>query len=304
MSSDIVFNKVTKNFSQIAALNEVSFECYSGSITALIGANGAGKTTCLKIASGLLNYEGSVEVVGKKVTTTDEKNPSNLYFVAEEKVFPIYIRMKTFLTDLKYIPEAQKNIDFKKLNQCLKRFRLMGKLNTKIRALSSGMKSALALSIALSFRSKTLILDEPLVGLDPLNRNTVIEMLKEETFNGRTALYSSHIIEEVEQAADRVIILNRGKVLYSGTIDEAKDRYYEVVVEKPQNLPELENTAGVLYVRRQPGDLVNLFIDGSVIKKEIPGKRYDLKLKEIFIYLIEREELSYTDSDENELFIC
>lgn len=216
MDAIVKFDNVKKIYSKdIKALNGVSFEVPTGSIFALLGPNGAGKTTTLKIIMGLINQtEGSINVMGTKSFPDGNKDIS---FVPEEK--NLYDWMKAFqMKDYfsKFAPKFSQN----RFDEISKRLDLTYK--RKVKALSQGNRTKLYLALALSQDVKLYVLDEPTWGLDPIVRANVLELVKEIAKDGKTVIYSSHILSEVEEICDHLLILKNGQVLYVGTMEELK----------------------------------------------------------------------------------
>ena len=293
------FEKVSKRYGKTKALREVSFEVPASQITAIAGPNGAGKTSAMKIFCGLSHYEGHVEFLDKELREQGEDfRRQRLFYVPEEKGIEPSYRVRDVLLQVDALEkQGGKKMDAEKLRQLLHFFGLDRKQNARMRELSMGTRATFYLALALSSTAEILVLDEPLSGLGPVEREFVIRELKSRAMNGGTVFYSSHILEEIEEVAERLVVLHNGRVLYQGGIDEAKDRFGEVILERPARPEALSQREGVLWTRRSPGEIYHFFIDRQVLKEKLPGKEYSLKLKEIFLYLIEKEKdaVSVTD---------
>lgn len=216
MDAIIKFDNVKKVYSKdIKALNGVSFEIPAGSIFALLGPNGAGKTTTLKIIMGLINQtEGNVSVMGVKPFPNGNKDIS---FVPEEK--NLYDWMKAFQMK-NYFSKFAPNFSQNRFDEISKRLDLTYK--RRVKALSQGNRTKLYLALALSQDVKLYVLDEPTWGLDPVVRASVLDLVKDIVKEGKTVIYSSHILSEVEEVCDHLLILNEGHVLYIGSMEELK----------------------------------------------------------------------------------
>ncbi|MGC9383443.1 MAG: ABC transporter ATP-binding protein [Kosmotogaceae bacterium] len=185
-------------------------------VCALLGPNGAGKTTTLKSILDLVNYEGEIKVFGKPVREVKDR----ISFVPEEKLF--YENMDVNQS-LKVLNKILTNFDNTKAEELIKYFDLPR--NKKIASFSNGMKTSAYLSFAFAQNVDLYILDEPTWGLDPIKRDDVLEMIRQLVIEGKSVLYTSHIIPEVQKIADRMYIMHKGKIHYSGSIDELKEKY-------------------------------------------------------------------------------
>jgi len=278
--------KIYKNDTGVRGL---SFEISAGAVTALIGPNGAGKTTTLKMLAGHLSFGGDLLINGVKIEAKDLKNLSRTrFFVPEAKNLTLTWRIK----DIIEMAIKASGTDPEWLSRYLKAFHVDVKGKKRVKELSLGNRSSLFLALALASKAPVLLLDEPLTGLDPLVRSRVIDALKERAWAGTAVLYSSHILEEVETLADHLLILDKGVLTYSGSIDSLKERYQEVVIEKPEHPEILASLPGVRRVKKHSAEIYNIFVDKNIFDKTFPGKRFELNLKEIFIYLMEPDDNS------------
>lgn len=173
-----------KFYGEKAAVDGISFEVEKGEIFAILGPNGAGKTTTLKCITGL-RRKNSGEI---------ELNGTFTYLPEEKKLYP-YLRVKEIIDLFEKIGK-----DFNKKNclELLERYRI--DLNEKVTNLSHGMRTILYLSLVFSENVDLYILDEPTWGLDPLVRNEVLDHIRSLTFEGKSVLYTSHVLAEVERS--------------------------------------------------------------------------------------------------------
>ncbi len=216
MDTTVRFDNVKKVYAgDVKALNGISFEVSSGSIFAILGPNGAGKTTSLKIIMGLIKQtDGVVDVMGTEPFPDGNKEIS---FVPEEK--NLYDGMK--VSKMKdYFSAFAPKFSEEKFDDLCKRLDLT--YQRKIKALSQGNKTKLYLALALSQDVKLYLLDEPTLGLDPVARAEVLELVKEIAGKGKTIIYSSQILSEVEEVCDHLLILKNGIILYTGTMESFK----------------------------------------------------------------------------------
>ena len=209
-------------------------------IYALLGPNGAGKTTVLKSILGLINYSGSILVLGRPVDEVREM----ISFVPEEK--NLYENLNIEET-LKLIRRISSRFDENQARKYIAHYKLP--CTKKIRTFSNGMKTAMYISLALSTDADFYILDEPTWGLDPIMRDDTLEFIREKVIAGKTVLYTSHIIPEVEKIADEFFIMINGKVKYSGDLDGIKEKYR--IVKMPFDKKELASCTDCLAAAKE-----------------------------------------------------
>jgi ABC-2 type transport system ATP-binding protein len=211
---------ITKLFGKQKALDEVSFSINKGELVGFLGPNGAGKSTMMKIITGfLLPDSGEVIVNGQKVESKNLDIRKNIGYLPENN--PLY-------TDL-YVKEfLEITAGFYKLKNIKQRVAEMVEItglgdeqHKKIKALSKGYRQRVGLAQALIHNPSVLILDEPTTGLDP-NQLEEIRHLIREISREKTVMLSSHIMQEVEAVCNRVIIINKGKIVADGGINEIK----------------------------------------------------------------------------------
>ena len=208
------------------ALDNVSFDIKEGEIFGYIGPNGAGKTTTMKILVGLIsNFEGEVTIGGYRVPKQKGEIHKLLGYLPQNVAFQdwrtINQALKTFgklsgLSDVEVetrIPQILDTIGLGDVRQ------------KKISQLSGGMTQKVGLAQALLHDPKLLVLDEPLGGLDPLSRRQFKDIVLKLAQRGTTVLFSSHILSDVQDVADRIGILSRGKIKQIGSLNELKNRF-------------------------------------------------------------------------------
>ena len=241
-------------------------------IYALLGPNGAGKTTVLKSILGLINYSGSILVLGRPVDEVREM----ISFVPEEK--NLYENLNIEET-LKLIRRISSRFDENQARKYIAHYKLP--CTKKIRTFSNGMKSAMYISLALSTDADFYILDEPTWGLDPIMRDDTLEFIREKVIAGKTVLYTSHIIPEVEKIADEFFIMINGKVKYSGDLDGIKEKYR--IVKMPFDKKELASCTDCLAAAKELNRL-------SIIVENLEATERFYKTDEATISIPDLEE--------------
>lgn len=200
----------------VHAVKGVDFSVDEGEVHALLGPNGAGKTTTIKSILGFIHYKGDVRVFDEEIDSVR----ANVAFVPEDKSF------YEFMTPQRSIKVCESIIEQFDPNMAfdfMRRFSLP--MKKKIKGFSHGMKTSLYLSLCLAQKSSLYIFDEPTWGLDPIRRDDVLEIIRNLVIDGKTVLYTSHIISEVEKIADRISIMFDGEILFSGYTDDIKANY-------------------------------------------------------------------------------
>jgi ABC-2 type transport system ATP-binding protein len=222
----VSIRNVTKNYGAFHALDNISFDIKEGEVFGYIGPNGAGKTTTMKILVGLIsNFEGEVTIGGYRVPKQKNEIHKLLGYLPQNVAFQewrsVNQALKTFgkLSGLSDV-EVEARIP-----QILDTIGLRDVREKKISQLSGGMTQKVGLAQALLHDPKLLVLDEPLGGLDPLSRRQFKDIVLKLGERGTTILFSSHILSDVQDVADRIGILSRGKIKQIGSLDELKKRF-------------------------------------------------------------------------------
>jgi ABC-type multidrug transport system ATPase subunit len=202
--------RVVKQYGKFRALDEVSVSIPRGSVYGLLGPNGAGKSTLIKSICGLLRFNGSVNVGGYENTTAEAKRL--LGYVPE---FPALYPMLTVKEHLEFIAKAYKLEQWTDYaEELLNRFELDDKKNKLGKELSKGMQQKTSICCALLPKPKAIILDEPLVGLDPHGIRELKTMISDLKETGCALLVSTHMIDSVEENWDVTYIMQRGKIVH------------------------------------------------------------------------------------------
>ncbi|MFZ5631934.1 MAG: ABC transporter ATP-binding protein [Bacillota bacterium] len=212
---------LTKRFGRTVALDGLSLEVEKGSVFGLIGPNGAGKTTAMSILATLQLPDGGTATVGGRDVVADPAGVRSLIGYMPD-FFGVYDGLKVyeyldFFAGAYYLPEAGRD---RLIDVLMELVNLEGKKDCYVDLLSRGMKQRLALARCLVHEPEVLILDEPASGLDPRARAEMKEIIRHLGRMGKTVLISSHILPELAELCDRVAIMEKGRVVVSGTVDE------------------------------------------------------------------------------------
>ena len=215
----IAVTNVTRRFGATMALSSVTLSLPRGGVYGLVGANGAGKTTLIKHILGLLRAEqGSVRVFGLDPVADPVGVLSRIGYLSEDRDLPTWMRVDELVRYSRALYPGWDDAYAEELRQA---FAL--DVDARIKTLSKGQRARLGLLVALAYRPELLVLDEPSSGLDPVVRRDILAaIMRTIAHEGRTVLFSSHLLDEVEQVADHVTMINEGRVVLSAPLAELK----------------------------------------------------------------------------------
>ena len=214
---------LTKSYGSKKAVDDLSLTIRPGEIYAFIGHNGAGKTTTLKAVCGLLHFDsGEILIDGHSI----EKEPllckQNLAYIPDNPdiyTFLSGIKYLNFICDVYGIPKGMRE---ERIHRYSDLFELTGDLAQPISAYSHGMRQKLAIISALIHEPRLLIMDEPFVGLDPTASHLLKDLMRELCMKGGSIFFSTHVLEVAEKLCDKVAIIQQGRLLRSGSMEEVK----------------------------------------------------------------------------------
>jgi len=224
----IVFDRVTKKYGNLLALDDVSFKINEGEIFGYIGPNGAGKTTTIKIMVGLMReFSGNCTIADYSIPDNFMNVQGLIGYLPQEVTFQEWRTVDHALKTFGKLSGMTDNDLEQRIKAVLDLLDLTEVKNKKIQKLSGGMVQKVGLAQALLHTPKLLILDEPLSGLDPASRFMIKQTLKELSKNGTTIFFSSHILSDVQDIATKIGILNKGHLLKIGNLDELKSEFFQ-----------------------------------------------------------------------------
>ena len=220
--SVISVSQLTRRFGATTALDSISLSLPRGAVYGLVGANGAGKTTLIKHVLGLLKAEsGSVRVFDLDPVADPVAVLSRIGYLSEENDLPGWMRVDELI---RYSRAFYPDWDDAYAEELRRSFALDPA--AKIRTLSKGQKARAGLLVALAHRPELLLLDEPSSGLDPIVRRDILgAVIRTIADEGRTVLFSSHLLEEVEEVADHVTMISEGRIALSAPLDEIRQSH-------------------------------------------------------------------------------
>jgi len=220
---------LTKKFKKIIAVDNISLKVQKGDIYGFLGPNGAGKTTSIRMIMGIIKPDnGNIKFNGLDINTINRKK---LGYLPEDRG----LYQKQNLSEILYYFGCLKGLDKKdsksKANLWLERFNLYDQKGRKVEELSKGNQQKIQFIIALLHDPQLIILDEPFTGLDPVNQILLKEVIKEKQEEGKTIIFSTHQMEQVERLCNNICLINKGHILLEGPLSEIKKSHSEDAIE-------------------------------------------------------------------------
>ncbi|MBQ9424371.1 MAG: ABC transporter ATP-binding protein [Erysipelotrichaceae bacterium] len=223
----IEFKNVSKSYRKgIKAVDDLSLTINDGEIFGFLGPNGAGKSTTIRMLTGILNIdEGQILLDGKDIEKEPIEAKKTFGYVADDP--DQFLALKgieylNFMADV-YNVENRKE----KIQQLSEKFEIADALSSRIESYSHGMRQKIVICGCLMHDPKNWILDEPMTGLDPRSSFDLKEMMRKHADEGKCVFFSTHVLDVAEKLCDRVGIINKGKLLFTGTLQEMRDTFEE-----------------------------------------------------------------------------
>ncbi len=230
----IQIDNVTKTYNNsVRAVDRLNLTVNNGEIVGFIGPNGAGKTTTIKMLTGILKPDsGSVIINGYNMSTESLKAKQAIGYIADSP--DMFLRLKgiEFMNLISDIYKVPTDVRKERIKTFASRFDLTDVLDEPMQNYSHGMRQKMMVAAALVHDPAVWILDEPLTGLDPKSAFALKTMMREHADAGNSVLFSTHVLEVAEKLCDKVIIINQGRTLFYGTLDELTARYPDMDLEK------------------------------------------------------------------------
>jgi ABC-2 type transport system ATP-binding protein len=214
---------LTMDYGSVRALDNLSFKIEQGEFFAFLGPNGAGKTTAIKLLTGLMTpASGTVRICGHDMQTDTLRAKAALGYVPDVAVFYEKLTPFEFMRFIADVFEVDEDRAAATRHRLFTRFALHDCAHDRIENLSHGTRQRLAIASALLHEPRVFIIDEPMVGLDPIHARIVKQELKERSREGMTVLMSTHLLNIVEEVADRIGIIHKGRLIALGTMEELR----------------------------------------------------------------------------------
>jgi ABC-2 type transport system ATP-binding protein len=280
----IQIKNVTKKFPTVTALDNISLTIREKEFFGLLGPNGAGKTTLMSLLVGYLNLdEGEILIAGEKVTQDGLKTRKNIGLVPQSLALYDDISAEANLEIFGSFFHIEKRLLKERIKEMLESVQLYDRRKDKVKTFSGGMKRRLNLISSLLHDPPLLLCDEPTVGVDPQSRNAIFDYLQMLNQQGKTIVYTTHYMEEAERLCNRIAIIDAGKIVVEGTLDQLLEKLsYEESISILRN----PTTTEKIDVFKQFGTLID------------EDDHYELKPKEGFQFssffsAIEQSGISY-----------
>lgn len=281
----LTLQNLSKKFGLIKAVQDLSFTIEKGNVYGILGPNGSGKSTTLGMVLNVVNktsgdfhwFDGTVPVHDalKKVGAIIERPNFYPYMSATDNL-KLVCKIKSVSTD--------------KIDEKLELVGLLERKNSKFKTYSLGMKQRLAIASALLNDPEILILDEPTNGLDPQGIHQIREIIKRIASQGTTILLASHLLDEVEKVCSHVVILRKGKKIYSGRVDEmvASQGFFELkTAQEDQLLSYLQNNNSFGKIKREDG-LITAFLTAPMSAADFNTQMFNEGI--VLSHLVQRKE--------------
>ncbi len=244
MSDNVVeLHDVSRRFGKTVALDGLNLEVPRGCVYGLVGVNGAGKTTLIKHILGLLKARsGNVRVFGLDPVRDCVSVLRRIGYLSEERELPEWMRIDELM---RYTRAYHPNWDEAYAQELLGTFGLDP--SKKVKGLSKGMRAQVGLIAAVAHRPELLVLDEPSTGLDAVVRRDILNaVIRAVADDGRTVLFSSHLLDEVEQMSDYISMVHEGRVVLEGSVDDVKEQHQLLSVRFPTAFDRPPQIEGIL----------------------------------------------------------
>lgn len=297
MNKVLEITQLTKKFGSFTAVNDVTFSVEKGNVYGLLGPNGSGKSTTLGMILNVINpTAGSWKWFGKK---PDNDSLKKIGAIIESPKFYPYLSAQKNLEIVADIKEA----NYAKIDEKLELVGLLSRKKDKFQQYSLGMKQRLAIAAALLNDPEVLILDEPTNGLDPQGIIQIRELIIKIAQQGTTIILASHLLDEVEKVCSHVVVLNQGKMLYAGSVDQMNSSFGSIEVAA-QNMESLEYTLktfsfvskvtkennkllAVLAEEKEPAEINKMLYEQGIVVNHLVKRKESLEQQ--FFQLIQKQ---------------
>ncbi|MRS02407.1 ATP-binding cassette domain-containing protein [bacterium] len=299
--STINVEQISKSFGTQKAVNNVSFDVEPGEIFGLLGPNGAGKTTSIRIILDIFKPDtGKVNILGGLMT---EEKKNKIGYLPEERGLYQDIPLDRCLIYLATLKGMDENVAKNRIYDYMEKFDLTASKKKKVKELSKGMQQKAQLITTLVHKPEIVIIDEPFSALDPVNTQMVKDILNEERARGTTIIMCTHQMHQVEELADRIVLINKGKAMLYGTLDNIRKQFAKeaLIVRTSSILPldlagvseiEKTNSHNILHLAegKKPQDVLR-----ELLARNIVVDQFEIALPtldEIFIQVVKNEGAS------------
>ena len=294
----ICVDHITKSYGDFVAVNDLSFEVRRGEIFSMLGPNGAGKTTTIRMILDILKPDtGTIQVLGGQIS---EKTKERIGYLPEERGLyrnvPV-IDVLVYLGQLKGMSSKEAR---ERATAMLEQVDLGDNIKSKVSELSKGMQQKVQIIATVLHRPDLIIIDEPFSGLDPVNTQLIKDMLYQMNKDGVTIVMSTHQMPQIEEMADRLLMIDRGRQVLYGSVQEVRERFAQnaVVIEGEGNWAALPGVTAVeaadsgreVVLRLAEGVTPDDIMHAVAVGQDYHVRRFELavpSLNDIFIRVVE-----------------
>ena len=296
MNVPLRVSNLTKRYDAVTAVDDLSFEVHEGEVFGLLGPNGAGKTTIIRIAMGIFDGDaGSVSVLGGR----PEAARRRVGYLPEERGLYRDLKVLDVLTYLAELKGTPRHVAAGRALEWLERVDLGEWADNRVHDLSRGMQQKLQFVASLVHDPELLILDEPFQGLDPVNVEVINGLIRELQAQGKTIVLSAHQMNLVEALCDRIVLINRGRGVLYGALDEIKQHYARDAVRVRADV-SVAGLPGVSAVEERDGVQI-VTLDGAspqgflatLVARGVAVQSFEVAsvpLQEIFVRVVKGED--------------
>lgn len=293
--NSVEISHVAKSFGDVQAVVDVSFEIHAGEIFGLLGPNGAGKTTTIRLMLDIFKPDdGSVSILDGPM---DESKKERIGYMPEERGLYQDIALDRCLLYLATLKGMSTTDAKARLDSLLERFDLAEHRTKKVKELSKGMQQKAQIINTVLHRPELIIIDEPFTALDPINTQLVKDVMQELRDEGTAILMSTHQMHQVEELCDRIVLIDEGRDVLYGELDQIRKQYsgHAVIVRTTDDLPQLEGVEAVfphnnsvrlaLSETTTPQDILK-----KILSRDMSLEKFEIAiptLDEIFIKVVE-----------------
>ncbi len=284
-------SQVNKSFKGIKVVDSVSFNTGQGEIFGMVGPNGAGKTTTIRMLMDIIKPDsGEIKILGQPI---NEAVKNRIGYLPEERGLYRKLTVSESLSYLSALKNMKRRLAMEREEELLKRVNMLPHKNKKIEELSHGMGQLIQFVATILHDPELVVFDEPFAALDPVNTQLLKELILELKSQGKSVILSTHMMNQVEELCDRILMINKGQAVLYGSLAEIKSRYKNnsVFIEcdcLPETIP---GVAGI----KNHQKYVELFLDGRTSPQEVLSTLVSSGVK------VDRFELSTPSL--NEVFI-
>jgi ABC-2 type transport system ATP-binding protein len=288
---------IHKSFGGKDVVHDVSFKLVSGEVFGLVGPNGAGKTTTIRMLMDIIKPDaGDITVFGQPL---HEETKNRIGYLPEERGLYQKMRVSDSLIYLARLKDVETGLARERAEELLRQVDMTAHKGKKVSELSRGMGQIIQFLVTIAHDPDLIVLDEPFAGLDPVNRMLLKGIILELKAQGKTIVLSTHMMNEVEEMCDRILMINQGRAVLYGSLAEIKWRYRNnsVFVAGEGPIGELAGVTG----KEEHGKYVELFLDGDTSPQQLLNQliaqgvgvdRFEVStpsLNEIFIQAVKGE---------------